>query len=79
MREQGEVILAVAGTLPVLLLRLLGSVLGIAFRSKRSAARFRRTLQSSGVGPDLVRRLTSHYRDQTSLMRLIRLAVRSAR
>ncbi len=74
-----EVILVVVSQVPLLLLRLGMSLLGMAFRRERGAASFRRTLKSRGIDAVLARRLTNFYRSQLSVRQLIRTVIRSAR
>lgn len=79
MSRRGDLVLAAASTLPVLFVRLLASMFGVAIRSRRSVSRFKRTLRKAGVEADLVRRLTSHYREETSPARMLRIVARSTR
>ncbi len=73
------IFVAVASTVPLLVLRLGASFLRMGFRIRRGASRFQRQLRKSGVQPELARRLAARYREHWSLRKFISFAMKQAR
>lgn len=79
MSEAGEILLAVASKVPLLVGRLVRTFFGTLRRSRRAASTFRRALKRNGMDAQVARRLSRRYRDHFSLRRLLTTVMRAAR
>ncbi len=79
MTEEKSLFVAVASTVPLLVLRLGASALRLGFRIQRGASAFNKELKKSGLPPDLARKLAARYREHWSLRRIFFFAMRQAR
>lgn len=78
MSEGREIVLVVISQVPLLLLRLGTSFLRLAFGGRKGAATFNRVLRRNGMGRNLARKLTDHYRSHFSVLSSVRSLVRLA-